>query len=381
MHIAFNGWFWDQPHTGSGQYLRRLLHGLRRIAPDLQMTLVLPPHRREADDLPHDVNLAPTQGRGGNIGKVLFEQRAFPQMVKQVGADIAHVPYWGTPLTSPARLVTTVLDVIPLVMPEYAQGFAQRLYTSLVSASARGSAHIITLSSAAKTDIVKHLGVPETAVTPIYLAADEVYHPRIGADKDAAVRAKYDLPERFVLYLGGFDIRKQVNQLLLAYTYVMQAEGDDVPLVLAGREPQWGAPLFPDLRTYARQLELDGRIRWIGYVDEADKPALYRLAQVFVYPSHYEGFGLPVIEAMASGTPVVANEIPVMSELVGDGAYLVETGSAREMAGAILALLGQKPLYDTLKTQGLARATHFSWRKTAQQTLAVYQQVMALPPA
>src|SRR5690349_8840561 len=100
MHIAFNGWFWDQPNTGSGQYVRRLLHNLRKIAPDLQMTLVLPARITAPDDLPDNVSVVPTKGSSGDIGKVWFEQRIFPQMVGRVRADIAHVPYWGPPLSS-----------------------------------------------------------------------------------------------------------------------------------------------------------------------------------------------------------------------------------------------------------------------------------------
>ncbi len=377
MHIVFNGWFWDQPHTGSGQYIRRLLHALGRAAPEVQMTLVLPPHNSAPDDLPEKVSLVTTRGRGGHVGKVWFEQRTFPQMAGRVGADIAHVPYWGPPLVSPIPLVTSVLDVIPLALPEYSRGLGVRLYTSLAAAAARGSAHTITLSQAAKADIVRFLGLPEDSITPIYLAADEVYHPRLGAENDQAVRRKYDLPEQFVLYLGGFDRRKNVNQLLLAYTYVGQAEGDNIPLVIAGREPQWGAPLFPDQRRYAAALNISDYVRWLGYVDEADKPALYRLASVFAFPTLYEGFGLMALEAMACGTPVVANNIPVMAEITGDAAYLVKPDDAREMAGAIIALLLQKPLRDSLVNLGLARATHFSWRKTARQTLEVYERVLA----
>lgn len=378
MHIAFNGWFWDRPDTGSGQYVRHLLHGLRRVAPELQMTLVLPPHIRAPDELPADVSIVATSGRGGQLGKVWFEQHTFPRMVARVGADLAHVPYWGPPLSSPARLVTSVLDVAALIYPDYNRGMGARLYTSLVSAAAKGSAHIITLSSAAKADIVKCLDIPETMITPTYLAHDEAYHPMIGRERDAAVRARYNLPDQFVLYLGGFDLRKQVNQLLLAYTYVTQAQGDEFPLVIAGKEPAWGSPMFPDLRKYAAELEIADHIHWIGYVDEADKPSLYRLARVFVFPSVYEGFGLPVLEAMACGTPVVASDIPVMAEIVGDGAFLVETGNARAMAGAIIALLIQEPLRETQITHGLAQATRFSWRRTAQETVRVYDKVMRL---
>jgi glycosyltransferase involved in cell wall biosynthesis len=373
MHVVYNGWFWDQPNTGSGQYLRYLLTHLRKVAPDLQITLVLPSGISSAD-APAGVNVVQTGRSRSNLGKVLFEQRAFPTAAGQSGADIAHVPYWGSPLSSPIPLVTSVLDVIPLALPEYSAGFRGRLYTSLVSASARGSSHVITISDAAKADIVKYLGLPEASITTTHLAANEAYHPRIGAERDAAVRAKYNLPDQFVLYIGGFDPRKRVNDLLLAYTYVMKAHGDQYPLVIAGREPQWGTPMFPSLRDYADTLEISDVVRWVGYIDEADKPSLYRLASVFVYPSVYEGFGLPVLEAMASGTPVVARKIPVNEEIAGDSAYLVE--DARTMAGAIIALLIQEPLRQTQTARGLAQATNFNWRKTARETLAVYDKVL-----
>lgn len=378
MHVAINGWFWNQPYTGSGQYVRRLLPQLVKVAPDLKLTLVLRPGVTQADDVPENVSVVTTSGPGGDIGKVIFEQRTYPRMVAQVKADIAHVPYWGAPLSSPAKLITSVLDVIPVAIPDYSRGFKARLYTSLVSTTARGSAHIITLSKASKRDITEYLYIPADDITVTYLAADPAFHPRMGSERDPAVREKYKLPDSFVLGIGGFDLRKQFDQLLLAYTYVVQGEGENTPLVLAGREPEWGTPMFPDLRQYADDLGISDHIHWIGPVDEADKPSLYRLARVFVFPSRYEGFGLPLLEAMASGTPVVANEISSLPEIAGDGAFLVEAGSASKMAGAILALLGQEPLRQTLINAGLARATHFSWRKTAQQTFEVYKRVMGM---
>ncbi len=375
MHVAFNGWFWDQPNTGSGQYIRRLLPHLRRVAPEVEMTLVLPARITAPEDVPERVTVVHAGGAGGSIGKVLFEQRAYPQVVGRVGADIAHVPYWGPPLSSPARLVTSVLDVIPLVFPEYSAGFKGRLYTALVSTAARGSAHIITLSHASRLDIIEHLQIPDEQITPIYLAPDDIYHPRMGRERDPEVKARYNLPDEYVFYISGFDVRKQLNQLLLAYTYLKQ---ENVPLVIAGREPQWGTPMFPDMRKYADELGISDLIQWIGYVDESDKPSLYRMARVYATPTRYEGFGLPLIEAMACGTPVVANEVSCIPEIVGDGAFLVEPGSAREMGAAILSLLYQEPLRATQINNGLAQATKYSWRKTAQHTLAVYEQVMRL---
>lgn len=382
MHIAFNGWFWDQPFTGSGQYLRRLIAALRRVAPQHTLSLIVP-DGSALDAVPDGVQVVPVKTGRSNLAKVRFEQSLFPAQVRKLGADIAHVPYWGAPLSSPARLVTTVLDVIPLLYPEYAPTWRHRLYNSLVSASARGSGRILTISAAAKGDIVAQLGIPEADVVVTHLAADEAYHPRLGAEKDAAVRQKHDLPDQYVLYLGGFDARKRLAQLLHAFTYVSRAEGENTYLVIAGREPQSWAddvedPLFPNMRKLADELKISDYIRWIGYVDEADKPALYRMASVFVFPSRAEGFGLMLLESMQSGTPVVANNIPVFDEIAGDSAYLVEDGDARAMGGAILALLLQDPLRETQITRGLGRATSFSWRKTARETLAVYETVMGL---
>ena len=171
----------------------------------------------------------------------------FPTAAGRIDADIAHVPYWGPPLRCPVKLVTSVLDVIPLLYPVYNQGLFTNLYTSLVSAAAKGSNHIITISETAKLDIEEQLDIPEEQVSVTYLAPDDRFHPQMGSDRDGAVRDKYDLPDNFVLYLGGFDWRKQVNTLLLAYTYVGEADGDAFPLVIAGREPQWDNRLFPDL--------------------------------------------------------------------------------------------------------------------------------------
>jgi glycosyltransferase involved in cell wall biosynthesis len=378
MHVALNGWFWDQAHTGSGQYLRNLIIALAKLDSDLDLTLVVPDHVRNFDGLPDTVSIAHAPTRfGKKFGKVWFEQRAYPSVVKRVRADIAHVPYWGAPLSSPARLVISVLDVIPLALPVYRGGFFSQLYTSLAVAGAKGAGHILTLSEASKADIVRYLKLPEDMITATYLAADASLTPTPDPERDELVRRKYNLPDDFALYLGGFDVRKNVNTLLLAWTYVGQPMDVHVPLVLAGRTPkEWGTPLFPDLPKYADELKISQYLMWLGEVDEADKASLYRLAKVVIFPSLYEGFGFPPLEAMACGTPVVAGNVSSIPEVVGDAAYLVDPKNARDMGGAILAVLVQPDLHQHLSNMGRGRATQFSWRKTAQKTLSVYEQVM-----
>ncbi len=292
------------------------------------------------------------------------------------------MPYWGPPLRSPVPLVCTVLDVIPLLVPEYRAGILNRLYTALVVAGARGADRVVTISEDSRNQIARQIGIAAERVSVTQLAADRIFHPDQDGeerDHDAEVRARYGLDDvdDFVLYLGSYAIHKNVRQLIAAYTYVAQGAGPDVPLVLAGHTPaQWGTPRFPDLPAYVASLGLEDRVRWIGAVDEADKAALYRLARVFVFPSLFEGFGLGPLEAMASGTPVVACEATCIPEVVGDAAFLVPPADSRAMGGAVLSLLLQPDHAALLRNRGLARSRDFSWRKTAEGTLAAYADIL-----
>jgi glycosyltransferase involved in cell wall biosynthesis len=377
VHVAVNGWFWGQPGTGSGQYVRRLVASFAEYHPDLRITLIVP-SGTEVDPPGDSIAIHPVDVPArGHWAKLRFEQRTFPAAAGGVGADLAHVPYWGSPLRSPVPVVVTIHDLIPLILPRYRGGPLARLYTGLVAASSRGAAMVITDSSASQTDIVDHLNLPPNRVRAIHLAAGEGYHPRRTDLVEIAVRRKYDLPDRFVLYLGGYDVRKNVDTLLRAYTYVREAAADAVPLVLAGRLPEHPSPRFSDVPSLVESLNLADVIDLIGWVDEGETPALYRLASCFVYPSRYEGFGLPVLEAMACGTPVVAGDAASLPEIVGDAGFLVAPDDARAMAGAILATLNQDDLAAGLRQRGLERAAEFSWARTAAQTREVYEQALA----
>jgi len=379
MHIVINAYFWNQPATGSGQYTRQLVYHLNRLVSDLQITLIFPrpPGQPGPDDVPPDVNVTIVPARPGPWGKIRFEQFQFPQACGQVGANLAHVPYWGAPLRSPIPLVVTVHDLTTLLVPEYRRGFKVRLYNALVSASARGATHIITDSFASKLDIMDHLHIPEEEITAIYLAAGSQYYQAGNSLVDMAVLRKYDLPDFYVLYLGGYELHKNVNTLLLAYTYVGQALGEDYPLILAGRKPARVSASYPDYETYIQDLRISECVRWIGFVAEEDKPVLYRNAEAFVFPSRHEGFGLPVLEALASGTPVVTSNSSSLPEVVGDAAFAVDPDNAREMAGAIISLVLEENIRAELQKKGREQAGRFSWEKTATETLRVYDRLLA----
>ncbi len=389
MHLVINGWFWDQPHTGSGQYLHRLIEHLPLVAPDLRLTLAV---ARSAFHVPRPTfhfplstfhfqlstfNIPPS-----NLGKVWFEQVIFPRACRALGADVALVPYWGSPLAPSVPTVVSILDLIPLLLPEYRGGPWVRLYTSLVAASALKAACVLTISESSRRDIIRHLHIPPDRVHVTYLAADERFTPQAHPAADAALRQHHPaLPPEYVLYLGGFDARKNIETLLRMCHWLRKAFGQQFPLVMAGALPPRHDRFFRDPRVIARQLGVEEMIGCIGAVDEEDKPALYRNAAAFVFPSRYEGFGLPVLEALACGVPVVGSNAAALPEVVGDAGLLVEPDDAERMAGGLIAVLNDETLRRELTERAVKQAARFSWQRCAQQTIHLLRSTLHVPPS
>lgn len=374
MRIALNAWFLSQPGTGSGQYLRGLLQGMVGMGVDHELLLVTPPGAVELEMPGLEVSVE-TLGADfwrGNLGKVLFEQAAFPWVCRRWGADLAHVPYWGSPLWRPVPTVVTIHDLIPLLLPAYRGGPLVRLYTRLVSAAARRATWVLTDSQASKQDIESHLDIPSERVDAIYLAAAGHFQPK-PQPEDEAIRRHYDLPARYVLYMAGHDERKNVSGLLEAFSTVVEADAD-VTLVVGGRLPAESRPPLYDPRPLAESLDIAQAVQFIGWVEERHKPALYRGAACAVFPSRYEGFGLPVLEALACGTPLVTTTSSSLPELAGDAAFAVDPEDTAALAGAILACLVDQSLVAELRQRGPDQAAGFRWVDTARQTLAVYEK-------
>jgi len=366
MRIALNAWFYDQPNTGSGQYARNLVDALREVSSAIDIRLVTPRARSD-------------------ISKVWFEQVEFPRAAAKMGADIAFVPYWAPPFECRAPVAVTVHDVIPLALPEYRGGALQRLYTSLVRSSSASATAILTDSEHSRNDILRLLPVNESTVTSVPLAVEPRYTPAIPSEEMERVRERYDLPNTYIFYLGSFDRRKNIETLLQAYGWCVDTIGEEFPLLITGDAD---TPVYSRegrAMTLGKMLEemqfAGNEVRLIGRVPEEDKPALYALARCFLFTSIYEGFGLPVLEAMACGTPVVAGNASSIPEVVGNAAMLTEPNDARRMAGALIAICTEDTLYDRLRQRGLLRAAQFTWQRTALETLAVFNRMIALNPS
>jgi len=314
MHILINGWFAGQEGAGSGQYLHHLLDHLSRTAPYHRCTLLIPPAAAARLDASRrtwpgvDVVIRKPPPLPRQLAKLWWEQVTMPQAARRLDADVLWTPYWAAPYWQPRPVAVTVHDLIPLLLPAYSRGSLQRLYTRLVSVTVRRSAAVITVSQASARDIVAHLDVPGERVHVVYHGPNQEGQVEIDRDLLADIRQRYGLPERYFLYLGGFDARKNVAGVLQAYRRYLDRGGDPgVRLVIAGKLPAQDSDFAPDPRKKAAEMNLIHQVHFCGWVAEADKPALYHMATAYLFPSFYEGFGMMLLEAMQAGTPVITS--------------------------------------------------------------------------
>lgn len=382
MKIALNANFWNQPNTGSGQYVRALTHALLQRDIDNDYCLITP--QRLLENTPPCVTIHPAPNRfSEKLAKVWFEQIAFGRACQQERVALAHVPYFAPPLFPGTPMVVTIHDLIPMLLPLYRGSLLVRAYTQLVARGARRANAIIADSECSKRDIVQRLSIDPARVHVIHLASDERYQPADATQIDV-VRRKYSLPAKFLLYLGGYDQRKNVRVIIQAFARLRDLHAQGFRLVLGGVILGRDSEFFPDPRRLAREANLpDDAIQYVGWVDEDDKPALYASATAFAFASLYEGFGLPPLEAMACGTPVICSNASSLPEVVGDpstssgqvAGMLIAPDDVGAWAEAIRAVLTDDARRSEMRERGIAQAKNFSWRRCAAGTLKVYEQV------
>ncbi len=373
MHLAINGYFINQPASGTGQYSRELLRMLHDLRPG-KITVLIPDHVE-----PEAVrDLAPTAAChvlrtpfGGNLGKVWFEQVSVPRTAARLGADLLHIPYLGPPLFSAVPVAVTVHDLLQHTVPQLKGGILVQLYNKLAAASAHRAAVILADSEYTRLEVVARLNVLPERVQRVYLAADARFSPSPEGQEAERLQRKYGLSGAYLLYMGGLDWRKNVAALLRAYA----RSGCQAPLAIAG-QVRPSSSGFPDLNAEAMRTGITERVKFLGWIDEVDKAALYRNALAFVFPSRYEGFGLTPLEAMACGTAVLCSNATSLPEVVGDAALLFDPNDEAQLAAHITSVVNNQGLRDRLCGSGLEQAARFSWRATAQQTLDVFRHVL-----
>ena len=359
------------PHfPGIGRYVTALARALPPLlAPGERVTLLYDPSRSTA---------LPPPGAGSAMLPVaatpfsVRQQWSMPRVLREAQADLYHSPYYLMPYFPGVPALLTVYDLIPLVLPEQNSARARLLFRWTCGRALRTARHVIAISEATRRDYMAHFHLSPDGIEVIPLASDPRFRPQ-APDAMAAVRDRYGLPERFVLYVGSNKPHKNLVGLVEAWGILRgrdRGEGAGLQLVVAGPwDDRYAAP-----RRRAEALGLRDAIRWLGPALDADLPALYAAATLFVFPSLYEGFGLPVLEAMACATAVVCSDRSSLPEVAGDAALLIDPHDRVRLAATIEKALGDDDLRQGMRERGLERASQFTWEQTAQRTLDAYRR-------
>jgi glycosyltransferase involved in cell wall biosynthesis len=352
----------DRSPGGIGRYTRELCDGLRRAGARLT---VLQAGRASGDDT---VGLPGARLLPGllTLGQVEIGWLAWRHRLALI-----HDPTGSAPLLfAGGRRVATIHDVVPYVYPATSTLLDWLIYRLWLPLAVRRLDAIITDSEHSRRDIVRHLPVRPDRVHVVPLAANPSYRP-LPADAVDSILTRLGLRRPYLLFVGSLEARKNLPRLLEAYA-TLRPWSERWSLVVVGARKWKSSSIF---QTVAR-LQLEDRVHFTGFVADADLPALYNGADLFVLPSLYEGYGLPVLEAMACGTPVVTSSCSSLPEVAGGAAVLVDPGSVESIAAGIRQVLGDPARADLLRRLGLAQAARFSWERTARETLAVYERVL-----
>jgi glycosyltransferase involved in cell wall biosynthesis len=297
--------------------------------------------------------------------------------------DIFHATEHLLPPLRRLRTVFTFHDAIYALFPQYHLPMNRLFLGSMMPRFLRRADAIVTVSECSKGDAVRLYGIDPARIRVIYEGVDARFQPVTDPARLAQVRARYALPERYVLYVGTIEPRKNLVALLEAWSKIRISDFEFRNLLVIAGKKGW---LYESFFSRLRELGLEGEVILPGYIADEDLPAVYSAASVFVFPSLYEGFGLPPLEAMACGTPVVCSNASSLPEVCGpaaaggsvdrpEAALLVEPTDVAALAQAMERVLSDEPLRATLRARGLAQAAQFSWERTARETLAVYREV------
>ncbi|GAC1552406.1 MAG: hypothetical protein NVS2B7_28370 [Herpetosiphon sp.] len=287
-------------------------------------------------------------------------------------ADLIHIPGTRFPMRTAVPCVVTIHDALPIIMPEVFRRRDRIILPIFLRAAARKAAHIITMSTQSRQDIHEHLGIPFDKITITYSGVSPAFRPVAKVDATDILKS-YGIDFPYVLCVGRLDPRKNIERVLQAFALLKQRTGLTQRLVLVGKEDAMTLG-FPSI---IKALNIQDQVIVTGHVADDHLPALYSQADVFVYPALYEGFGLPVLEAMACGCPVVTSNVSSLPEVTGDAAVLVDPYDVEHIAQGMQEILEAEALSAQLRERGLQRAAFFSWDNCAKRTFSAYEQALS----
>ena len=354
---------------GIGTYVRNLVYWLSKLDDANRYVLLC---RRDDADFVRSLGprFEPLPQQAGNY--TVRELLSVPLALERVGVDLFNAPHYVVSPFTRCPFVVTIHDCIHLRFPQYLPNRMAHTYArSMMRSSARRSRRVLTVSQASRQDIVHYLHVDPGKVEVIYNALDERLTTPPTDVELARVRDRYQLDAPFILYTGNIKPHKNVDRLIEAYAILRRQGVTEAKLLIIGDE----VSKYPNLRRLVHRHQLHPHVRFFGFVSDEMLGILYRLATVFVFPSLYEGFGLPPLEAMAAGTPVIASNVSSLPEVVGDAALLIDPRDAQAIADAMARVIREPDLRADLIARGHERVHAFSWERSVARVRDVYEEV------
>ncbi|MGH2538127.1 MAG: glycosyltransferase family 4 protein [Candidatus Promineifilaceae bacterium] len=355
--------------SGVGYYTARLLGALIACRPDWEFLLY---SNRPLGELEPSLARAIHMTGQMPFSRWLWMQLYLPRAVSSSRPDVCHYTNYLAPFARRSPYVLSIHDASLYLFGRYHPWHRLATIRFLLPLLARRADAVITMSHSSRDDLARVLRLAPEKFSVIYEAAGEEFAPVADRRLLDEVRRRYELPGDYLLYVGTVEPRKNLRRVIRAYAAVRR-DGHTLPLLLAG---PWGWSMDGFARDIAG-LGLEGSVRFLGYVPPADLPSLYSLATLFVFPSLYEGFGLPPLEAMACGAPVLTSRGSSLGEICGDAAWLVDPADQAAIEDGLRQLLADADLRAELAARGRARAACFSWRRAAEETAEVYGQVLS----
>ncbi|MGB2791002.1 MAG: glycosyltransferase family 1 protein [Candidatus Moraniibacteriota bacterium] len=378
MRVGINASFLRKPDTGIGQVT---LNFLRKVSESSHVEFIL----YLEEDLPNGLNipkhfrkqvLLPLWKRDDVVRKLWWERCLVPKQAKRDGCDVFISLYQSASVMPKSiRHIMLVHDIIPKLFPTYLNNWRKKLHWKSVE---RGICHadkIYAVSSRTEKDLMRHLGISPSSISVNRIDVDPIFKRVVTSERSAEVMQKYHLSPGYLYNGGGLEVRKNAEGVLRAYRALLDREKSDhlapatPPLVISGKLLPQLAPLVTDIEQMVKDFDLTPYVRILDAVPQRDLPALYAGARLFLYPSHYEGFGLPVLEAMSVGTPVVTSKVSSLPEVGKDAVLYCRPDSIDDIAATIRNALARRDLRDMLSKRGKERSMLFSWNEFSKKLL------------
>ena len=358
--------------VGAGNYIIQLIRALVKANFDHQLVIYTQQHSPDLINLPADAEVEWRIVSDMTPGfRLVWEQTSFPGLIRRDKVNLLHSLHYTKPLRLQCASVVTFHDMTFFLYPQLHTRARRLFFPPMMKLSAKQADEIVTVSESTRRDVIRLLGVDPDKVSATQLGVDASFRVIDDLQAKKVIVTKYDLPEEFILYLGTIEPRKNLPLLMRAYRLLVDS-GTRLKLILVGKYG-W---MYQEVFNLVSELNLEDMVRFTGYIPQDELPLVYNLASLFVYPTIYEGFGIPVLEAMACGVPVISSDIASLPEIVGEAGILVPAGDLGAYFSAMKLVTDDQDLRGKLIDQGKLRASEFSWERTAQLTQQVYQKVL-----